>query len=369
MANLKQDISPRVLDDLKKRSLAGVFTYTIALCVVLFPDGYYYRNPQMSNWFLWLITGICVLRLIQLFIESKFISRPTRLNTCLFWVGVVVTGLIWGVLSAIVMVQPGEENVKLMMLVCTIGICSGGCSAFSPDLRLALVFNVFILWPSIFALATVTENFPLVSLLVMFSTYMAFMSSRQNTEYWTALNNETLLKEKTRDLEKLSNMDGLTGLYNRRFFDTAFKLAWQRALRNRQRLSLIICDIDYFKQVNDAHGHQAGDEFLRTMAHTLTQVFKRQTDIVARYGGEEFVVLIEDAGDGRAVELSERFRRQMADNRVRFEARTIRATVSLGVAEEVPAADTQRESLLARADAMLYKAKQSGRNRVAVYTD
>ncbi|MCG8617683.1 MAG: diguanylate cyclase, partial [Desulfobacterales bacterium] len=310
MANLKQTISPRVLEDLKKRSLAGVFTYTIALCVVLFPDGYYFRYPRISNWFLWLITGICVLRLIQLFIESKFMSRPTRVNIGFFWMGVVVTGLIWGVLSAMVMVQTGEANVKLMMLVCTIGICSGGCSAFSPDLRLAVAFNFSILWPNIFALTFVVDNIPLVILLVMFSTYMAFMSNRQNTEYWTALNNEALLEEKSRDLEKLSNMDGLTGLYNRRFFDTAFELAWERALRKRQRLSLIICDIDYFKQVNDTHGHQAGDEFLRTMADTLTQVFKRRTDIVARYGGEEFVVLIEEAGDGWARDLSERFRQQ-----------------------------------------------------------
>ncbi|MCG8615865.1 MAG: GGDEF domain-containing protein, partial [Desulfobacterales bacterium] len=98
------------------------------------------------------------------------------------------------------------------------------------------------------------------------------------------------------------------------------------------------------------------------------QVFKRRTDIVARYGGEEFVILIEEAGDGRAVDLSERFRQQMADIRLRFESHTIRATVSLGVAETIPTADAQRDSLLARADAMLYKAKQNGRNRVAVHT-
>lgn len=365
MANLKQTLSPRVMQDLKKRSFAGILIYTVALCVVLFADSYYFRYPEASNRFIWLITGICFIRLVHQITGSRIQAWLPGADSLIFLTGIVLTALVWGVQSGIFMAQPGEENAKMLMVICTIGICAGGCSAYSPCLPLAHVFNFLILWPAVLSLALTSENTSLVILFIMFSAYMAAMSARQNAEYWTALDNEALLEEKSRDLEKLSNMDGLTGLYNRRFFDTAYKLGWQRAIRRRHRLSLILCDIDHFKRVNDDHGHMAGDEYLRTMAHVLTQVFRRQTDIVARFGGEEFVVLIEDAGPGTAEELAENFRRQMADVQVQFESQIIQATVSLGVAEMAPRAGHRREKLLARADAMLYQAKQSGRNRVS----
>ncbi|MEH0023078.1 MAG: GGDEF domain-containing protein [Desulfobacter sp.] len=367
MADPTKKISPRVFSDLKKRSFVGVFIYSIALGTVLFADGYYFRHPQVSNRFLAVMTGICLLRLIHDRSGSWIPARLALADIYLFFTGIVLTAVVWGTGSAAFMVQPGEMNIRLLMVVCTVGICAGGCAVFSPCLWLALAFNLCMLWPGILALLFQGENLPLAVLFIIFSIYMALMSTRIHTEYRAALENEALLKQKTKDLEKLSNMDGLTGLYNRRYFDTALEIGWQSAARNRTCMALILCDIDFFKRVNDAHGHLAGDEYLRTVAHTLNRIFRRQTDIVARFGGEEFVVLMGDVKKGSAACLAETFRQQVARTRLQFETRTIATTVSLGIAEITPGPDIEPEALIARADAMLYRAKNTGRDQVVVY--
>lgn len=367
----QQALSPRVVRDLKKRSFVGIFFYTIAILVVLFADGYYYRHPSFSNLFLVMVNGICLFRLVQLMADPWVSDRFEKLNTALLIGGVAMTALIWGLGFAMFMGQPGEEHIQLLMVVCTIGLCSGGCIGFIPYLWLALGFNILIMGPGMIFMTVNGINLPLLILFVLFSIYMVIMSIRANTEYRTALENEVLLEEKTQDLEKISNVDGLTGLYNRRYFDTAFDIEWQRAIRHKSCLALVLCDIDYFKQVNDAFGHLAGDEYLRTLSRVLGQVFKRQTDIVARYGGEEFVVLIQAdslAGSlGKAAVLAEAFRRKMEETQLEFESNFIKATVSLGVSEIAPQPGQKRETLIAQADSMLYKAKEKGRNQVAVH--
>jgi len=367
----QQTLSPRVVRDLKKRSFVGIFFYTIAILVVLFADGYYYRHPSFSNLFLIMVNGICLFRLVQFLADSRVPARFERLNTALLISGVAMTALIWGLGFAVFMAQQGEEHIKLLMVVCTVGLCSGGSTAYTPYLWLALGFNCLIMGPVMVFMVVNGLNIPLVILFVLFSTYMVIMSTRANTEYRTALENEALLEEKTRDLEKISHVDGLTGLYNRRYFDTAFDIEWQRAIRHKSRLVLVLCDIDYFKRVNDAFGHLAGDEYLRTLSKVLLQVFKRQTDIVARYGGEEFVALMQadlsaDSLD-KATDLAETFRHKMENTRLGFESNSIKATVSIGVSEIAPRPGQKKESLIAQADTMLYKAKEKGRNQVAVH--
>ncbi len=368
----QQTLSPRVVRDLKKRSFVGIFFYTIAIFVVLFADGYYYRHPSFSNLFLVMVNGICLFRLVQFVADSRVPVRFEKLNTVVLITGVAMTALIWGLGFAVFMGQSGEKNIQLLMVVCTIGLCSGGCTAYIPYLWLALGFDFLIMGPGMIFMVINGINLPLFILLFLFSTYMVIMSIRANTEYRTALENEALLEEKTKDLEKISHVDGLTGLYNRRYFDTAFDIEWQRATRHKSCLVLVLCDIDYFKQVNDEFGHLAGDEYLRTLSRVLVQAFKRQTDIVARYGGEEFVVLMQADSPGgsldKIVGLAETFRRKMEEIRVEFESHSIKATVSLGVSEIAPQPGQDREVLIAQADTMLYRAKEKGRNRVAVHS-
>ncbi len=169
-----------------------------------------------------------------------------------------------------------------------------------------------------------------------------------------------LANERLRDeLEYLATRDPMTGALNRRAFFARAEVEWARATRSQRALSVIVSDIDFFKKVNDTFGHHVGDlvikDFARRAGHML-----RIPDILARFGGEEFVILLPDTGLKEARQVAERIRKEIEKQR----DRTLPAyTVSIGIAL-VGDATTGIETLIADADAALYKAKQGGRNRV-----
>lgn len=152
---------------------------------------------------------------------------------------------------------------------------------------------------------------------------MVFVAFRGSRKYWDALENEFLLEEKSREIELLSQKDGLTGLYNRNFFDSKLEYEWNRSIRNKSAISMVICDIDHFKRVNDNYGHLAGDEYLRLIARILKSVVRRQTDIVARFGGEEFIILMPDESLKNAMALAKLIREQVESTTLKFEGQTI----------------------------------------------
>ncbi|WP_020482159.1 GGDEF domain-containing response regulator [Methylomonas sp. MK1] len=168
------------------------------------------------------------------------------------------------------------------------------------------------------------------------------------------------------ELERLSLRDQLTGLGNRRHFDSNLSMQFALSRRNKAPLSLIICDIDYFKKYNDTLGHPQGDGCLIAVAKVLTEQLERSSDLICRYGGEEFVAILPDTSLQHARVLAENIRRQVFEkNFVYGETETQCISLSLGVATYVGQYRTALEMLEA-ADAALYKAKQSGRNRVEV---
>jgi diguanylate cyclase (GGDEF)-like protein len=174
------------------------------------------------------------------------------------------------------------------------------------------------------------------------------------------------LEESNRLLQHLSTIDTLTGLPNRRRFDEALGREWRRAMRDRTPLSLIFCDIDFFKEYNDTYGHQAGDDCLRRVARCITDMFNRPADLPARFGGEEFVVLLANTDAPGAVHLAERLRASVEALKVQNPASSIGShlTISLGVAAAVPAQRSQPSDLISVADRALYQAKREGRNCV-----
>lgn len=174
------------------------------------------------------------------------------------------------------------------------------------------------------------------------------------------------LEEKNRLLERLSTLDTLTGLANRRRFDEVLRQEWKRAARDAAPLSLIYCDIDFFKGYNDSYGHRAGDECLQRVARVLADAAHRPADLAARYGGEEFVVLLVDTAAEGALILAERMRVSVEQLRIAHRSSSIGAflTASFGVAALVPQAAVNPEELINRADRALYAAKQKGRNLV-----
>jgi diguanylate cyclase (GGDEF)-like protein/PAS domain S-box-containing protein len=176
----------------------------------------------------------------------------------------------------------------------------------------------------------------------------------------------TELKQMQKELEQLATMDALTQIANRRRFDHYLYQTWQQFKQTQQCLSLILLDIDYFKNYNDCYGHQQGDYCLIQVAQTIDQMFVASANLVARYGGEEFAVILPNTDPAAAVSVAEAIRQAVQNLSLphAHSAASPVITLSAGVATQCPKADQQPECLICLADQALYQAKQQGRNRV-----
>lgn len=176
------------------------------------------------------------------------------------------------------------------------------------------------------------------------------------------------LQERNEMLEGLSFLDGLTGIANRRKFDTALESSWQLAYRQQMPLSLIMLDIDFFKNYNDTYGHQAGDDCLKAIASLLNKKARRLSDLVARYGGEEFVIIVQSPESlSKVVDFAEDIRKSVENLKIEHVASPFKdVTLSLGIVYAIPTKDVSSIAFIERADKALYQAKNGGRNRIEI---
>ncbi|ACK67720.1 response regulator receiver modulated diguanylate cyclase [Rippkaea orientalis PCC 8801] len=182
------------------------------------------------------------------------------------------------------------------------------------------------------------------------------------------------LKEANEKLAALANLDGLTQVANRRHFDEILAQRWKQCAREKQPLSLIMCDVDYFKRYNDFYGHQMGDECLIKVAQTIAKTVQRPGDLVARWGGEEFAVILPNTDVNGVKYIAQSIREQVQSLAIIHEDSPIKnqVSISLGIATIIPPAKTLEnnhesliKALIAQADQALYQAKEQGRDRIA----
>lgn len=186
------------------------------------------------------------------------------------------------------------------------------------------------------------------------------------------LKNHLELKRQHDMLTRLSSLDGLTGIANRRHFDTSLAQEWSRTVRSNGVISLVLMDVDHFKKYNDHYGHIAGDDCLKVIAGTLAASLTRSTDLVARFGGEEFACVLGNTGRDGAARLAEKMRIAVLALAIPHAGSENHAVVSLsfGVAAATPGiGEMHTADLLVEADRQLYLAKEAGRNRVMVAED
>lgn len=181
------------------------------------------------------------------------------------------------------------------------------------------------------------------------------------------LRNHLELKRQRDLLNRLSSLDGLTGIANRRYFDSYLTQEWSRTVRSADEISLIMIDVDHFKPFNDNYGHSAGDDCLKAISRALTEVVPRSTDLVARYGGEEFVCVLSSTGLEGAAKVAEKLRTNTEALAIPHAYSTTSpvVTISVGCATAKPGVTEMLSTdLLLVADRQLYLAKKSGRNQV-----
>jgi diguanylate cyclase (GGDEF)-like protein len=215
-----------------------------------------------------------------------------------------------------------------------------------------------------------------------FAFFFLWKYKRQQTtlirKQTLALQLKNKVKERTLELEKvnkelllLSNMDGLTKIYNRRYFDNALLREINRLQRTLTPISILICDIDYFKKYNDTYGHLAGDDCIRSVADTIQSRCRRISDIAARYGGEEFGIILPNTSSNEALSIAESIRHGIEQKKIPHRTSTAKkfVTLSIGVTSLIPDLRTTPSMLIALADKALYESKLSGRNRVTLNRD
>jgi diguanylate cyclase (GGDEF)-like protein len=217
-----------------------------------------------------------------------------------------------------------------------------------------------------------------IVLSVLVTRYLTSLERRNRELNDYSKDLEVMVKERTialqsanDSLQQLASMDSLTQVYNRRYFDEYLEGEWQRARRNEDWLSLILCDVDHFKDYNDTYGHQAGDVCLYNVAQAMLQVSHRSSDRVARYGGEEFVIVLPHTDREGAMRVAEAIRAQIQALNLPHMGSPTQGfvTVSMGVASMVPISEQGVFQLIQDADRGLYQAKQSGRDCVAVFRE
>jgi diguanylate cyclase (GGDEF)-like protein len=323
--------------------------------------------------------------------ERRFITSPRPV----FWTlvtGSALTGGVWSFTFISISEQlPTGLQYLLLAVIVIIAAISLALMVVIREYFLAFVFSALfpIAWWSMARVWDGTQNLITGLLLLGVTALLVFASNgihetfrrmlslawqqeamaRELGQITNSLRDRNRqLQEARRQLTDLANVDELTGLGNRRRVNKALRDEVSRVQRSGGALSVVLIDVDYFKNYNDTYGHPAGDEVLRRLGALLRRVSARAGEVVARFGGEEFIMILPGVGLDDAMQVAERLQRLIRDENIPHIASesSDRITVSQGVVALQPDADMNPGTIIARADRALYRAKNEGRDRICV---
>ena len=277
---------------------------------------------------------------------------------------IVLAGLCWGVGGWLLL--PEELAFRAVVFFFLIGMASAAVAVYAIHWVGAILTIIALLLPTTLEFLlqdTVPERLMgLAAVLYMIAAYRSLRITDHFVQSSHSLSAE--LQSAKERAETLARTDFLTGMNNRRSFYDLCETPFKVARRHGQELAVILVDIDQFKTINDAHGHAAGDEVLRTLSGIVANT-GRESDVAGRVGGDEFAILLPHTNAENARELAERLRAQMEQSVVRTDRSQVKFTASFGVVQ-MDASCESLEALVATADDAMYKAKQRGRNSVFV---
>ncbi len=277
---------------------------------------------------------------------------------------IIFLGTMWGAIGIICFNSTDAAEYQFFLVVELAGVAAGAASSLPVFWRVYLAFLLQIMAPLGIMLVFKDEiiaNY-LGILTFLFMGYLAISSKRTHSIITEALQSRF-------HIEEMARIDTLTKIPNRMCFNENFLRETKRAIRNKTSLSLLLCDIDYFKKINDILGHVAGDYILEMVATVIARSVFRSTDMVARYGGEEFIVLLPETSPQDALIVAERIRSSVEKANLKHPDSSCseNVTISIGITTVEPdsnATESIMKSIIEMADKSLYEAKRNGRNCV-----
>lgn len=351
------EVDVRVAFDTQKRMALGVLIYPFIWLINGIGSGIFLEQPLLFWGALCLFVIVAAIRWLHL----RSLKRDDgfsikRWKSWLIWL-LMPHSLLWGGLFAYSLQQPNSMFLMLMTFS-TAGLVPGGTDNFAPNLKLGVFFVLSMILPAILVTLSVTHQWAMTLLLLVYMFFILDLAKRQSQAYWGSLNNELVLA-------KLSRTDALTQLDNRRFFDEKLNELCHLTSRNHEKITVAIVDCDFFKKINDNHGHDVGDQCLKHLATLLTKCLPRTTDICARFGGEEFSLILPGTDVEGARLVMERIRQRIESTPLKLADINLSMTVSIGsVSRVVKNYETNLPTqLFKEADKALYRAKETGRNR------
>jgi diguanylate cyclase (GGDEF)-like protein len=364
--SLAQYRRQRAAADLYQRALPGTIFYSIALALTAWVGGYF---PQYTGAMVLAMGIYGLLGYLRWAHQPPQDQQDTQTADRWWrrhWALVNAGCLVWCLFFlAVGHLEQGPSTAFLVAAVSTIAFSSAGCETYSLHKRQALWVVVLLQVPTLLYFALVVPAlWPLCTVLAVYFVYQLTHIRRRAAEYDAQMTIEHALITSRSEVERLSRLDDLTGLANRREYDHTFRTHWRLAARQQGRLALMVVDLDHFKRINDTYGHLAGDACLRQVARLMEERFKRASDMVARIGGEEFAVLLPDTSAEEAMQLAQTLCHTLAGSPVRWDEHHIPVTASIGVDCMRWDLDLTPQASFSRIDSACYTAKAKGRNRV-----
>lgn len=291
-------------------------------------------------------------------------AHAVRRRLDFLWGVVLVNSALWGAASTGLLLTSADESTRTVTAVASYAFSTAFAHNFCMRRGRALTAIGLIYLPTMAAYLFTDARFEFVAIGLFYLVYVVLALRRSHAEYLQRLNLEDELRSQRDQFQQQSQRDGLTGLANRRRFGTLLEQWVEESRTTAGTFSLLILDLDWFKSINDRHGHTVGDACLRAFATELQRAFSTGHELVARLGGEEFAVLIRDCPVPVAAQRAEKFRQSLAAQPLALGDLAIDMTVSIGIGAFAPQAHADGGALYHAVDAALYRAKASGRNAV-----
>ena len=354
-------LTQEVADTYQRALTGGPFYAASWLLVGLYGDAF--SRAPLASW--GLLLAFCLLA------ASRFMHRPLAEGDAsamrrwlrVHWGIVLLTTGLWGLLFLWTTLDPGFGSAHTTALLFTLGLATAISHAFSMRRGFSFASIGLLCLPGL-AVMLWDDGVARANGLMMlvYLVYVVISLLRNYTEYQQHLDQE--LRSQRDAFSRQSRIDPLTELANRRQFGDVLETATTRARTRQQPLTLLLLDVDHFKQVNDTHGHAVGDACLLAIAARLHNRFNGKGELAARVGGEEFGVVIEGQDLAAAVQRAERFRANLVEHPIALDGIVLHMTASIGLAQFDPALHHDVDALYHAADSAVYRAKAAGRNRV-----